>query len=127
MLNNLKGAFANQPTLMRALYTPQELKVMRQFAGAISRVAYKDPNPSGTATGLGVMGREFGQTMLAALGYQNGALSKVVQMLLGVTGIKNATGAVAARSATSQAINPTLPTVGGLSAGVTETPTTPWH
>ena len=127
MLNNLKGAFANQPTLMRALYTPEELKVMRQFAGAVSRVAYKDPNPSGTASGVGVMGRELGQTLLAALGYQNGALSKMVQMLLGGTGIKNATGAVAARSATSQTIKPTVPATGGLAAGVTEAPTTPWH
>ena len=127
MLNNLKGAFANQPTLMRALYAPEELKVMRQFAGAISRVAYKDPNPSGTASGVGVMGRELGQTLLAALGYQNGALSKMVQMLLGLTGIKNATGAVAARSATSQVIKPTLPTTGGLAAGVAEAPTAPWQ
>ncbi len=127
MLNNLKGAFANQPTLMRALYSPQELKVMRQFAGAVSRVAYKDPNPSGTASGVGVMGRELGQTLLAALGYQNGALSKVVQMLLGVSGIKNASGAVAARSATSQAINSTLPVTGGVAAGVAAGPTAPWQ
>jgi hypothetical protein len=119
MLNNLRGALANQPTLMKALYSPNELKIMRQFTGALARAAYKDPNPSGTASGVGVMGRELGTTIITAMGYQNGALSKMVQLLLGISGINRAAGGVAARTATSQAQGTSVrvPALGGISAG----------
>jgi hypothetical protein len=50
--DNIKKAFRNQNSLIKALFTPDEIKLIQQYRGAVSELAYKDPNPSGSGVVL---------------------------------------------------------------------------
>jgi hypothetical protein len=57
MLTKLKTAFADQSGLLNALYDPKEVAEIRRFAEALKQITWKDPNPSGTATGVAVLAK----------------------------------------------------------------------
>jgi hypothetical protein len=52
IVNNVEAALRNQGSLVREMFKPDEVKIFREYVAAMKRLAYKDPNPSGTATAL---------------------------------------------------------------------------
>lgn len=58
--NNLDAAFKNQLSVLRQLYSPEELSLFRRFGEGLDVAAYKPPNPSGTSYELQRM-RQRGQ------------------------------------------------------------------
>lgn len=52
IVNNVEAALKNQRSLMLQMFDKNEMKVFSEYVGAMKRLAYKDPNPSGTATAL---------------------------------------------------------------------------
>jgi hypothetical protein len=49
---NIKKALRNQQVLSQVMLEPAERRVLREYADALTEAAFKDPNPSGSATGL---------------------------------------------------------------------------
>jgi hypothetical protein len=49
---NIDKAFKNQSSLIKVLFSPEEMKLIRQYRGAVGEIAYKDPNPSGSGAVL---------------------------------------------------------------------------
>lgn len=109
MAKNIDSALRGQTSVLKLLYTPEELRTIRNFSRAMKEIAYKDPNPSGSGTAAALYAGQFGQALLAMLGMQNGPMSKIAQALLTGSGVKNVAGSVAARSATSQAVPTSRP------------------
>jgi hypothetical protein len=95
---SIDEAFQNQSTVLRTLYTPEERRAMRALSRALEKVAYKDPNPSGTGTAGAYYVRQFVTKLMDAIGFS----SKPVQMALEYTGLGNAYGAAKARAAIAQ-------------------------
>lgn len=52
IVQNIDSAVRNQASLMKALFSPEELKVVKEYRNAMNELVFKDPNASGTATGL---------------------------------------------------------------------------
>lgn len=101
MLNNIQNALQSQRSIMGTLYGKDELGAMIRFSQGLRSAAWKDPNPSGTATALGVLTKDFATTLIKALGWQGNGLAG----LLGSTAlmpVRNLIGAQGARSATAQ-------------------------
>jgi hypothetical protein len=114
MMNNIKGALANQKSMLDVLYTPAEQTAMKRIVKVLEDVHWKDPNPSGTATAVGLMGKEF-------LGTLMNAIPKPVKMAIEMTKIPNlmkrGVGAVDAREAVNQGTRATTnPNLGGPAA-----------
>jgi hypothetical protein len=66
--SSLQHALNKQSSLMKVLYRPQEIEQMRRFVSQLEKVTYKDPNPSGTATGVAVFAKQFLGKLLDAFG-----------------------------------------------------------
>jgi hypothetical protein len=114
MMNNIKGGLANQKSMLDVLYTPAEQTAMKRIVKVLEDVHWKDPNPSGTATAVGLMGKEF-------LGTLMNAIPKPVKMAIEMTKIPNllkrGVGAVDAREAVNQGTRATTdPNLGGPAA-----------
>lgn len=62
--NRLGEAFRNQGSIIRELFPGDDEKLIREFAAAIRAAAYKDPNPSGTATAVRAAMKNEGDSML---------------------------------------------------------------
>lgn len=60
---NIRKAFRNQPSLLQTLFDRQELATIRAYGKAMDDLAYKDPNPSGTAPTLRAAMRKEGAAM----------------------------------------------------------------
>ncbi len=52
MVNNINAAFQNQRRVINILFTDEERRLLQGFKSAIKEAAYKDPNPSGSASSL---------------------------------------------------------------------------
>lgn len=64
---NIEDALENQSSLLKALYSPDEIKQMRTVSRGIKRAQAEDPNPSGTAT-MGIrMLQRFKDNFLTSL------------------------------------------------------------
>lgn len=114
--DNIRKATVNQRGLMNALFSPAEQKVFREYAAALEAAAFKDPNPSGTATALRSLMKNDGSWIKTLLQMQskrelfskhNVFMSRVYQLLAqkvpaDILGSKNAAGTAAARAAISQ-------------------------
>ncbi len=109
LAKNIDSAMRSQQSIMKFLYSPEELRTIRNFSRAMKEIAYKDPNPSGSGTAAAFYAGQFGQALFAMLGMQNGPLSKIAQALLTGTGVKKAAGSVAAQTATSQNVRTSRP------------------
>jgi hypothetical protein len=95
MLGNIKEAFENQGSLVTELYSPQDRLAMQRFAKALEGIVWKDPNPSGTATGLmALLKGVFGKLM--------SHLPAAAQTAVEVTGVPRAYGTAVARKAVQQ-------------------------
>lgn len=109
-------ALNSQTSVMRELYTPAEIALIRRFGAAMKDISWKDPNPSGTGTANLFHASQWGQALVRTLHSYNGPLGKIMQMTLGALPIKNVAGAVSAQAAVgarAQTINPSLGPVGG--------------
>jgi hypothetical protein len=118
--NNLDMALRNQAGVFNALFEPAERKIMKEYAEALKEAAFKDPNPSGTATALRGLMKNDGSWLKTLLQTQskrelfskhNVFMSRVYQILakkvpVDVMGTKGAAGVAAARRATDQKLTP---------------------
>lgn len=96
MLNNIKMAMENQASLVGELYTPVERETIMRFAKQLEGITWKDPNPSGTATGLMALTRGvFGRLM--------GKLPDSIRAAVELSGVPRAYGTTIARKAAAQA------------------------
>lgn len=110
-------AFQNQSTLLKTLFSDKEMAEFRAFARAVSEAAYKDPNPSGTASALRTMMRGEGGSLLKTgleaqanrelFSKHNVMMSRIYRMLakkvpVDVMGSRDAMGRAAARKVASQ-------------------------
>jgi hypothetical protein len=119
LVKRLDEAFNAQGSVMRELYKPDEIALIRRFSAALKDVSYKDPNPSGSAVSQLFFGGQWGQAALAMLGAYNGPLAKISQMLMKSTPVGNAAGYVAAQSAVAPKLRPRSPSLGAIGAGLT--------
>lgn len=115
ILTNLKNAFWAQRSIATRLYTPQEMREMSRILNQMEAITWKDPNPSGTATGVAMHAREFLQTLFDWAGG-----SRVIRTALGVAdrtlGISNKFGGAQAAKAVSQRVPSQAPTRAGFGA-----------
>lgn len=113
MLNNINSALHNQPTVVQTLFSKSDLKMINRFANTLKDVAYKDPNPSGTATGIAVLSKQLFGKLLNAFG-------PIGQAAVEYSGIPRAWGTALAKRAvaqTPQAIPAQGVNLGPLTAG----------
>lgn len=103
---NIKNALQNQRSVLQTLYSPDELKQMRQYLNQIERVAYKPPNASGSGYVVAAALKESMISLLNAFG-----LGRAGVTALEYSGLPSAYGAAAARAAVNpkmRVINPNL-------------------
>lgn len=106
MAKNIDAAISSHRTLMSTLYSPQEMREMMRISRVLKGAAWKDPNPSGTATANQGIFKEFFGTLMRALPIGNTA--RIAAEFSGLPNrARNAMGTVGAGNATSQAL-PTL-------------------
>ena len=67
-LKNIKSAMTSQRSLLGELYQPQDMDLMRRYAAQLEQIVWKDPNPSGTATGLASLTKQMFGKVVDALG-----------------------------------------------------------
>lgn len=115
---NLKKALRNQGVVMQTLFDPAERKVIREYSEALAEAAFRDPNPSGTATGLRALMKNDGSWIKTLLQTQskrelfskhNVFMSRFYQVLakrvpVDILGSKDAAAMAAARQITSQSL-----------------------
>lgn len=106
MKQNLKAALNQQGSLVEKLFTPQEKAQIQRFITQLDKITYKDPNPSGTATGLMVFARQFAGKILDAIPFARVALES--------TGIPEHYAASVAKKAVAQSPLPRSVPAGGL-------------
>ena len=95
MLNNIRTAMTSQKTLVNEMYSPSEIRMIARVQKMLEGITYKDPNPSGTATGIAVLTKQLFGKIMSAFG-------PVGQMAVEYSGLPRAYGAALARRATSQ-------------------------
>lgn len=98
MLNNINAALSSQRTLVQELYSPAEIGQIRRLAKELERITYKDPNPSKSSYGVGVLSKQFMGKLLDAIPMARTAYE--------YSGIPKAVGAAAARRAVEQQARP---------------------
>lgn len=98
--NAIDRAFQNQKSVLRALYSPSELREMQRLKRALETAAWKDPNASGSATAGMTYMRQLITTIADAVGFN----SRPARAALEYSGIGNAWSSAKAREAVSQQI-----------------------
>lgn len=131
--DNVDQAFRNQQGFMRALYSDEEMKVMKQYVKAVRRSEFKDPNPAGTASTLKALLRSPSkETLKVFLNTQskrelfskhNVIMSRIYQMMAANVpniAVRGNVGARLARRATDQGLTqlPSSPMVGPAGAAI---------
>jgi len=117
---NIDQAFTSQSTVLKTLFSEAERGEFRAFARAVGEAAYKDPNPSGTASALRAMANGPRNSLLkTALQTQskrelfskhNVIMSRIYSMLAqkvpNLGGSRDAIGLRAANRAVDQRLTP---------------------
>jgi hypothetical protein len=106
MVNNLKSAMQNQSTVMATLYSPVELRQMREFVRALEAVSYKPPNASGSGYSAAQFAKDGLLKILDSFG-----LGTPARAALQYTGIGNALSGASAKQAVSAISRPVRPNV----------------
>lgn len=99
MLNNINAAFTNQRTMLNELFTQAELGQMRRLANQLKTITYKDPNPSKSSYGVGVLTKQFLGKLLDFVPWARTTYE--------FSGLPKAIGAASARRAVDQAVRQT--------------------
>lgn len=116
MARNLSIARTKQYGVMDTLFTPNEMRVIRQYEKAIGQTIFRDPNASGTSTALRSLGKNDGsflKTLLEAQSQRelfskhNVFMSRFYRMLankvpVDFLGLKEFAGLRAAKRTTAQ-------------------------
>jgi len=102
--SNLNRAFHGQSSLMQALYSPLEMRSMREFELAISAVAYKPPNASGSGYTAASFIKDGLMKIVDSFG-----LGGPARAALKGFGIEDAFGAAAAKQAVQKIVRPIRP------------------
>lgn len=119
MLNTLKTAFNKQDTVLKRLYSREEIGEMRKLMRALEQITYKDPNPSGSGYAIAQFTKQFLGTLLDAIPFGQ-KLVIPLKAAYSISGLPEASGRAAARAATSQRIpSATPPSLAGY-AGAAE-------
>lgn len=113
MLNNLKTALNSQRTIVRQLYTDQELKQIGRLQTELERIAYKPPNASGSGYTAVSLAKQFFGVIMQGLGGKG----KIVGTILDKYGPADAWGNQAAKQAIDQSIK--VPRQNALAVGIT--------
>ena len=102
MKENIKTALNKQETLIQKLYSPGEIAQIKRFLSQLEKITYKDPNPSGTASGVGVMARQFASSLIDSLPFARTAIEYL--------GLPERHAAAVAKKAVAQTpVPPSLP------------------
>lgn len=102
--NNIKAAFQSNASVMKVLYTPQQLTEIRLFGRAVENIAYKPPNASGSGyTGASFI-KDWFIKFLDTFG-----VSKAASAAVQYTGAGEAWSGAAARQAVNQTVRPVRP------------------
>jgi hypothetical protein len=101
LVNNIKGALVNQQSVLKTLYSGEELAMMQRYMKEVAKAAYKPPNASGTSYGVATFAKELGGTAAKALSFVSGGLADKILMAL-MRPVANEYGRAAAARATSQ-------------------------
>jgi len=108
MLNSLKTAFNKQDSVLKLLYSPQEIGEMRKLMKSLEQISYKDPNPSGSGYAVAQFAKQFLGTLMDAIPFGH-SLTFPLKVAYQFSGIPQAQGMMAARAATSQRLPPSIP------------------
>jgi hypothetical protein len=121
MQSNLKGAFEQQGSIMRQLYTPNEIATMRSFLKALDDVVYVSPNASGSGITATAEARKSVMNFLG--GFSNGPMGRFVSSIFNNTVgpvLRNIEGGAALTKAIRQGPSrPVNPVLGNYSAAIT--------
>lgn len=99
MLNNIKASLSSQKTLVEELYSPAEIKQIRRLASELERIAYKDPNPSGSGYTAAALTKQFFGKLLDAV--------PMARPIYEYSGLPKVVGSVSARRAVEQNVRQT--------------------
>lgn len=124
--NNIQSALQKNPTLIRTLYTGDEVKLMRQFQQSMKAASYKDPQPSKSGIVMSPMA-DAAKTVLKGQGERERFVKgnillaniyrQLARMVPDAAGMQDLMGAPLARSATSQTVKRARPpAMGGYAA-----------
>ncbi len=120
---NIEQAFTSQKSILDILYKPAEKRQFNKFAKAVGEAAYKDPNPSGTASALRAMANGPRDSLLKTglqtqskrelFSKHNVIMSRIYSMLAqkvpNLGGTRDAIGLRAAQRAVDQRLTPRRP------------------
>jgi hypothetical protein len=104
MSQNLRKAMTAQKTLFETIYAPADRAVIGRFVRQLDKVNWKDPNPSGTATGVASLAKQMFGKLLDAFG-------PLGQAAWEFSGVQHAWGTSVAKQAVKQAplVLPSVP------------------
>jgi hypothetical protein len=111
MAQRIDRFFQSQNSIARALYTPEEISLMRRFGAAMKDIAWKDPNPSGTATAGAFYASHLGKAVHAVLGNPNGPMMRIANLMMGWTGVGDAVSNSIAKAAVAPVSRPITPNI----------------
>ena len=115
LASGIRNAWGTQGSIMRALYTPEEIAAMRRLGMAMDDIRRKNPNTSWSAIGVGALARDGWNAMLATLGW-NTALGQMAAKTV-VKPFSGAYGSGAAAAATGGGRGARLPNAPAPSLG----------
>lgn len=108
MLNSLRTAFNKQDSVLKLMYSPQEIGDMRKLMKSLEQITYKDPNPSGSGYAVAQFAKQFLGTLMDAIPFGQ-KLVFPLKVAYQFSGVPQAQGMMAARAATSQKIPSSIP------------------
>ena len=100
LAKRIDQAMQSQSSVVRQLYSKDEISLMRRVGHAMREISYKDPNPSGSGTAAAFYAGQFGRAVFRMVGATDGIMGKIFSAIMTATPIKNTLGSIAAQSAT---------------------------
>lgn len=110
MAKNIQSAMHSHGSVMNTLYTHSEQREIMRVFRVLRGVSSKDPNPSGTASSLGSMARDFLGTLMRAL-------PTPLKVAVEYSKLPQAMGNVSARGAVAQGMPTAHPNWSGQFVG----------
>ena len=111
--NNIKNALTRQTSVVKTLYSHQEIREIRKYLAAVEAASFKPPNASGSGYAAASLIKDGLLRVLDAFG-----LGTTARAAIGMSGIENAFGAAQAQRAVSGAVTPKRPNLGPVTAPI---------
>lgn len=109
LAQNIDKALQKQPTVIRELFDPDDVKLMRLFSAAMKDVSYKPPNPSGTSYNVAQFAGQAIKAFVQSLLVAEGPLAKAIGMVVASTPVLNTFRDIAGKAAATRTVNPRIP------------------